>query len=57
VLKVSPTTVINELKKESALNSVNQRLLALLNPDEVTGVIRLAEKAEVDELWSYVGKK
>jgi insertion element IS1 protein InsB len=29
----------------------------LLNPDEVTVVIRLADEAEVDELWSYVGKK
>jgi insertion element IS1 protein InsB len=29
----------------------------LLNPDEVTVVIRLADAAEVDELWSYVGKK
>jgi IS1 family transposase len=31
--------------------------LALLNSDEVTVVIRLADEAEVDELWSYVGKK
>jgi insertion element IS1 protein InsB len=29
----------------------------LLNPDEVTVVIRLAEEAEVDELWLYVGNK
>jgi len=36
---------------------VNRRLLALLNPDEVTVVIRLAEEAEVDEMWSFVGKK
>jgi insertion element IS1 protein InsB len=36
---------------------VNHRLLALLNPDEVRVIIRLAEEAEVDELWSYVGKK
>ena len=36
---------------------MNHRLLALLNPDEVTVIIRLAEEAEVDELWSYVGKK
>jgi insertion element IS1 protein InsB len=28
-----------------------------LNPTEVEVVIRLAEEAEVDEMWSYVGKK
>jgi hypothetical protein len=44
-------------KKESTLSSVNHRLLALLNPDEVTVVIRLADEAEVDEMWSFVGKK
>jgi len=37
LLKISPTTVFSELKKESTLSSVNQRLLTLLNPDEVTG--------------------
>jgi insertion element IS1 protein InsB len=36
---------------------VNYRLLALLNPAEVEVVIRLTEAAEVDEMWSYVGKK
>jgi insertion element IS1 protein InsB len=36
---------------------VNRRLLALLNPAEVTVVIRLVEEAEVDEMWSFVGKK
>jgi insertion element IS1 protein InsB len=36
---------------------VNDRLVALLKPDEATVGIRLAEEAEVDELWSYVGKK
>ena len=36
---------------------MNQRLLALLNPDEVEVVIRLADEAEVDEMWSYVGCK
>jgi insertion element IS1 protein InsB len=29
----------------------------LLNPDKVTVVIRLADEAEVDEMWSFVGKK
>ena len=36
---------------------MNHRLLALVNPEEVTVVIRLAEEAEVDEMWSFVGKK
>jgi insertion element IS1 protein InsB len=36
---------------------VNHHLLALLNPDEVEVVIRLAEEAEVDEMWSYVQRK
>ena len=36
---------------------MNHRLLALLNPDEVEVVIRLAEEAEVDEMWSYVKRK
>ena len=36
---------------------MNHRLLALVNPDEVTVVIRVAEEAEVDEMWSFVGKK
>jgi insertion element IS1 protein InsB len=36
---------------------VNHRLLTLLNPDEAKVVMRLAEESEVDELWSYVGKK
>ncbi len=36
---------------------MHYHLLALLNPDEVTVVIRLGEEAEVDEMWSFVGKK
>jgi insertion element IS1 protein InsB len=44
-------------KKEPALTSVNQALLDTLPPDEVDVVIQRAEEAEVDEMWSYVGKK
>jgi insertion element IS1 protein InsB len=44
-------------KKEATLSSVTHRLLALVNPEEVTVVIRVAEEAEVDEMWSFVGKK
>ncbi len=36
---------------------MNQRVLNLLNPEEVTVVIRLADEAEVDEMWSCVGRK
>jgi insertion element IS1 protein InsB len=36
---------------------VNDRLLALLHPDEVEVVIRRVEEAEVDEMWAFVGKK
>jgi insertion element IS1 protein InsB len=36
---------------------VNHQLLALLNPAEVEVVIRLADEAEVDEMWSFIGRK
>jgi hypothetical protein len=36
---------------------VNERVLNLLNPQEVMVVIRLADEAEVDEMWSYAGRK
>lgn len=36
---------------------MNQRVLDLLHPEEVTVVIRLADEAEVDEMWSFVGRK
>jgi insertion element IS1 protein InsB len=36
---------------------VNQPLLNALPPDEVDVVIQRVEEAEVDEMWSYVGKK
>jgi hypothetical protein len=36
---------------------VNQPLLDTVSPDEVDGLIQRAEEAEVDEMWSYVGKK
>lgn len=42
--------VTNELKKKSTLSCVNHTLLALLNPDEVDVVIRLADEAEVNEI-------
>ena len=36
---------------------MNQRVLNLLHPEEVTLVVRLADEAEVDEMWSFVGRK
>ena len=36
---------------------MNQPLLKTLHPDEVDVVIQRVEEAEVDEMWSYVGKK
>jgi hypothetical protein len=58
VLGTSTDTVLSELKKkESSLSSVNHRLLALLNLDEVEVVVRLDEEPEVDEMWSFVKRK
>ncbi len=36
---------------------MKQRLLDLFPPDEVQVVIRLADEAEMDEMWAYVGKQ
>jgi insertion element IS1 protein InsB len=36
---------------------VNQPLLNTLHPDEVDVVIQRAAEADVDEMWSSVGKK
>jgi len=44
-------------KKASSRSSVNQRLLALVHPDEGVVVRRLAEAAEVDARWSCVRRK
>lgn len=68
VLYTSPTTVINELKKLVHLKPVNQKLLQQLKPEEVEVDIIQAEvtqeqqgngveESELDEMWSYVGKK
>ena len=36
---------------------MNRPLLNTLHPDEVDVMIQRVEEAEVDEMWSYVGKK
>ena len=59
-LEISPTTVINELKKkESALECVNRAVLNRLSPHEVIVNIQTVEgiEAELDEMWSYVQSK
>ena len=36
---------------------MSQPLLDTLHPNEVDVLIQRVEEAEVDEMWSYVGKK
>jgi insertion element IS1 protein InsB len=59
VLKISPTTVIEEIKKESAISSVNEALLGQLDPATLTVELRehseAIEEAECDEMRSFVG--
>ena len=58
VLKISPTTVINEIKKkESDLESVNEALIRTLDPNSVKVDVQRVDEAEMDEMWSFVGKK
>jgi InsA C-terminal domain len=58
VLHISTDTVLNELrKKEAALESVNTALLRSINTDEMAVDIAQAGEAEIDEMWSFVGKK
>jgi transposase-like protein len=58
VLHISTDTVLNELrKKEAVLESVNTALLRTLNPDDIAVDIERAGEAEMDEMWSFVGKK
>jgi transposase-like protein len=58
VLHISTDTVLNELrKKAAALESVNTALLRTLNPDDIIMDVERAGEAEMDEMWSFVGKK
>jgi insertion element IS1 protein InsB len=36
---------------------VNQPLLTTITPDSVDVIVRRVDEAEVDEMWSFVGKK
>ena len=58
VLRISTDTVLSELKKkEVVLESVNTALLRTINPDDRAVHIERAGEAEMDEMWSFVGKK
>lgn len=65
VLHVSPTTVIQELKKLRHLKPVNQKLLRQLKPEQIeVDIVRVeegeefgVEESELDEMWSYVSNK
>src|SRR6266404_7884143 len=58
VLRISTDTVLRALrKKEAALASVHTALLRTVNPEELIVDMQQAGEAEVDEMWSFVGKK
>jgi insertion element IS1 protein InsB len=58
VLRVSAATVINVLKtKEPAVKQVKERLLRTLDPPQVHIILRQVEQAEMEEMWSFVGRK
>ena len=61
VLKISPTTVIEELKKKaSEVEKVNKRIIEQITQqgEEIEVEIRpVVVESEVDEMWSYVGNK
>jgi insertion element IS1 protein InsB len=57
VLHISPTTVIEALRKEPQLQHVNDLAIQHMDPSEMRVEIQQVEEAEVDEMWSVVGKK
>ena len=59
VLRISTDTVLRERrKKEAALEAVHTAFLRTHNPDDMAVAIeRAGEEAEMDEMWSFVGKK
>jgi insertion element IS1 protein InsB len=57
-LQISTNTVLHELRKKAAvLESVNTGLVRTLHSTETTVNIERAGEAEMDEMWSFVGKK
>ena len=58
VLGVSPTTVIDTIKKkEPLIQQTNARLLQTLDPAQVEGIVLQVEAAEIDERWRFGGSK
>jgi transposase-like protein len=58
VLRISTDTVLSALKKkEAVLESVNTALLRTINPEDIAVHIERAGEAEMDAMWSFVGKK
>jgi insertion element IS1 protein InsB len=61
VLKISPTTVIEELKKkEPELEKVNKKIIEQINKEgrEISIEIKQVRlETEADEMWSFVGSK
>ena len=58
VLKISQSTVIEELKKETQIKQVNETLLKQLDLSNVIVEIKEhIEEVECDEMWSFVGSK
>src|SRR5947208_13327666 len=55
VLGVSPTTVIDTIKKkEPLIQQTNERLLQTLDPAQVEVIVHKVEAAESDEMWSFL---
>ena len=59
VLRISPTTVIETLKKSPKLKAVNEARLAQLETTQTIAHLCLLEdtEAELDQMWSFVGSK
>lgn len=58
VLHISTDTVLRERRKnEAVLASVHTVLLRTVDPEEILVDIEQAGEAEVDEMWSCVGKQ
>jgi hypothetical protein len=52
----SPTTVMEELQKCAAESPINELAIQPMAPHEIIMQIRTVEEAEVDDMWSVVGK-
>jgi len=58
VLEISPTTVIEALKKSRHLTQVNPVLFEQATQEEgVEVIVQRVDAAEMDEMWSFVGNK